>query len=409
MWIACTGGLNESSCNMTFNGTTYFYRNSADDGGAIVSYDSNIMFSGTAYVERNVANEDGGAIALRNSKLIIEPNLNIFFISNHANEKGGALHIEDYQCSLGSSVPLECFITIDGPSTSTSNISLHFVNNSAGITGSILYGGQLDRCRLYFKSTTTIANQSYQCDCQAHSYSEYSDNALETFVNMSNITQNEVPNISSTAKEINLCEEKIPELVLYPGQQFTIPLIALGQANSAVPTTVFWENIYYTNDEYRLSPSSSMINDSCTNVSFRLYTSDLELHYLFFKLYPENPCDDLVEGITFSIIVLPCPVGFDLSPADSKCACAMALKTLSIQNCHIDSKSQSVERIKNNFWISQQNNETLTLHKYPCPLDYCSSKLLNVTLSDPSVQCDFNRSGIVCGQCKKYFSLALGS
>ena len=30
-------------------------------------------------------------------------------------------------------------------------------------------------------------------------------------------------------------------------------------------------------------------------------------------------------------------------------------------------------------------------------------------LSDPSVQCDFNRTGIVCGQCQKDFSLALGS
>ena len=107
--------------------------------------------------------------------------------------------------------------------------------------------------------------------------------------------------------------------------------------------------------------------------------------------------------------MLPCPVGFDLSPADSKCVCAMALKMLSIQNCYIDSKSQSFERIRNNFWISQQNNETLILHKFPCPLDYCTSKLLNVTLSNPSVQCDFNRTEMLCGQCKKYFSLALGS
>ena len=34
-----------------------------------------------------------------------------------------------------------------------------------------------------------------------------------------------------------------------------------------------------------------------------------------------------------------------------------------------------------------------------------------MTLNDPSltVQCDFNRTGIVCGQCQKNFSLALGS
>ena len=408
-----SSAVNGDSCNMTFIVTTYFYRNIAQlSGGAIISYDSNIMFSGTVYFEGNVANEDGGAIALlTNSKLIFKPNLNIFFISNHANEAGGALYIKDYQCSLGSPVPFKCFMTIDGPSTSISNISLHFINNSAGSTGSILYGGQLDQCRLYFKSTTT--NQSDLCGYQAHSYS---DNALETFMNISNITlsqsENEdyIPNLSSTAYKIMFCEGRTPKqpLLLHPGQQFTIPLIAFGQANSTVPIKVFWE-IINQGGEYRLSPSSGIINDSCTNVSFWFYTSDLELRYLFFKLYPEHPCHDLVEGLSLRIHVLPCPVGFDLSPADSKCVCAMVLKKLSIQNCYIDSKSLSVERIRNNFWISPQNNETLILHKFPCPLDYCTSNPLNVTLSDPSVQCDFNRTGIVCGQCQTNFSLALGS
>jgi predicted outer membrane repeat protein len=394
------------SCNMTFIGTTYFYRNSAFDGGAIRSYDSNITFSGLAYFEGNVAIYYGGAIALRASKIILKPNLNILFISNYAEKIGGALYVKDSQCSLGSSVPIECFITIDGPPTSTSNISLHFENNSAGTTGSILYGGQLDQCRLYFKSTTTNSYKEPDlCDCQTHGYS---DKALKIFINMSNITQIEVPDISSTAKEIKFCEDRIPEeLDLYPGQQFTIPLIAHGQANSPVPATVFWETIN-KHGEYRLSPSSSKINDLCTNVSFWLYSSDLNLHSLDFKLYPENLCQNLI-GLTFSVHVLPCPVGFNLSRGDSKCVCGMALKQLGIHSCYIDSNSESVERLKNNFWISKQSNEILILHKFPCPLDYCMTKLLNVTLSDPSVQCDFHRTGIVCGQCKKTFSLALGS
>ena len=107
--------------------------------------------------------------------------------------------------------------------------------------------------------------------------------------------------------------------------------------------------------------------------------------------------------------MLPYPIGFNLSQGDSKCVCAMALKKLSIQNCYIDSKSQSVERIRNNFWIGKLGKETLILHKYPCPLDYCTTNPLNVTLSNPSVQCDVNRIGKLCGQCQTNFSLALGS
>ena len=95
-------------------------------------------------------------------------------------------------------------MTIDGPSTSISNISLYFEDNLAGFTGNILYGGQLDRCRLYFKSTDT--NQSDLCDCQVTQVHSYSDNALEIFLNMSDITLNEdlVPIISSTSKEIKI-------------------------------------------------------------------------------------------------------------------------------------------------------------------------------------------------------------
>ena len=53
--------------------------------------------------------------------------------------------------------------------------------------------------------------------------------------------------------------------------------------------------------------------------------------------------------------------------------------------------------------------DVLLIHEFRCPLDYCKDIPEDVNLSDPSVQCDFNRTGIVCGQCHKNFSLALGS
>ena len=171
-----------------------------------------------------------------------------------------------------------------------------------------------------------------------------------------------VPNISSKASIIADCEEsgsdEVPLLQLNPGQQFIITLIGIGQTRLPVPTIVFWEKIY-PRGEYRLSPLSHTINDSCTDVSFFLYLPELNYRDLQFKLYPDNPCQNLVEGLTLRIHVLPCPVGFDLSQVDSKCVCAMALKKLGIQNCYIDGKSGTIERMKSNFWIYEQSNETL--------------------------------------------------
>ena len=152
--------LNQYSC-ITFTGDTYFHRNRAYyiSGGAIKYHDSNITLSGIVYFESNMGNRHGGAVYMTGtSKLIFKPKLNIFFISNHANDSGGALYFDNSQCSLPGST-VEYFITIDSPISTVSDISLHFENNSAGSTGSILYGGQFDKCRLFFRTSTEQPDQ----------------------------------------------------------------------------------------------------------------------------------------------------------------------------------------------------------------------------------------------------------
>ena len=140
-------------------------------GDAIGCGDSNIVFSGLVHFEKNEADR-GGAIWLQGtSKLVLKPRLKISFISNYAQWSGGALFIKDSQCSLRSTaqIPVECFITIDGPLASISSTSFHFVNNSAGITGGTLFGGQLDTCRLCFRNRT---EQSGLCVCNDHGYND---------------------------------------------------------------------------------------------------------------------------------------------------------------------------------------------------------------------------------------------
>ena len=387
--------------NITFIGTSYFYRNTGFYGGAIQTYNNNVMFSGTAYFEENEAYKGGAMFLEGTSKLIFKPKLNISFIQNHADYSGGALYYRDSQCSLGSIVPIECFITIDGPFVSTEDISLYFENNSAGITGSVLYGGQLDKCRLFFRNSTSN-EQPHQCTYNAH---DYSDNALGIMINISTIVQhkNSTLNISSPAEKIGFCQgDEVYDV--HPGQHFSISLIALGQSNCPVPTTVLWER-QYKNIEYHLSPFSQSIGNSCTNVSFQLHSAHVTL--LDFRLYPNNPCQNPVEGLILHIDVLPCPLGFNLSKVYG-CVCDKKLEKFT-PNCYIDNNSELVERMIDNFWISKEGIHTLILYEFRCPLDYCVNNLLNVSLSDPSVQCAFNRTGTLCGQCQKNFSLALGS
>ena len=63
------------------------------------------------------------------------------------------------------------------------------------------------------------------------------------------------------------------------------------------------------------------------------------------------------------------------------------------------------------FWVGYDNgNESRGLILHPnCPFDYCTSKKTYFAVDDSDKQCNYNRSGLVCGRCSQNLSLALGS
>ena len=347
---------------------------------------------------------------LARTKLMLSSTANVSFIRNHADSRGGAIYVKDSQCSFGSIHPIECFLFIETDSNCTStNKLLFFDNNYAKNNGNNVYGGQLNECRLY----RTDYSARYPCGSTA--YNGCSDDALEIFMNISIIhsESESTTNISSQAYQIKFCEGDRPlesptkNLQLHPGEEFNITVIALDQIGSPVPTTVFNDHDEYTRYNYRLrSPLTRIIKHaSCANVTFQLL-SDNEKCHKSFKLYPDNPCQSLVNGLKLQVEILACPIGFELK--DQKCQCDSRLSQFT-QTCTIHNLIGSFKRNRNNFWISKFDDNTLIIHEYRCPLDYCKDDSINVTLNDPSVQCDLNRIELLCGRCGKNFDLALGS
>ena len=265
------GAMHIGNVNISFNVdetplnsvVVMFQHNAADTGGAIESYGSSLTFAGKVVFKANSAQVLGGAMSLFDtSKLILVPILNISFIENHANS-GGALYLQDIQCLLESLIPAECFISIHSFNADTTDISLHFENNSAGSTGSTLYGGQLNRCWLYFRTS----NELDMCGNQL--CNSYSDDALEVFMNISKIIQPEasLSNISSQAEKIKLCErDDALSVHVYPGEQFNITITATDIMGSPVAerTNILVDNVnsyYYSNYEYyyHVTPLSQYI------------------------------------------------------------------------------------------------------------------------------------------------------
>ena len=387
---------------------TSFIRNTANSlGGVVVSYDGYLQLRGNVSFIGN-RGDFGGALALYGtSRIMLNPHLSTIFANNQAKFDGGAIYFED---SVTSSqcinvVLIECFLSIG--SDSLGDISLEFTNNTAKVSGNSLYGGQLDSCRLYYGM-----NFSDSTFCQDRTGHNFSDDALGVLKSISTIS---MPDISSAPVRLCACKDNSfhgcntddIRIAIKPGQQFQLSLASLGQAQHIVNSTVLSKNVDFNND-YRLSPTIQSTGKSCTQVTYRLFSSvtDIQARIL---LYYDGPCQSLRQGLNLFIDILPCPVGFKLQ--GEECVCEARLKNFT-QRCFID--NSSIERTANNFWVSQQTNDSgpidgLVIHPGGCPFDYCTTSAINVTLDNPNVQCDNNRSGILCGTCKDKFSLTLGS
>ena len=400
-----------------------FRQNKATRGGSIACFPCNLSFAGVVHFIDNTAYVGGAIFLSFNARVLFMSSLQMSFIRNHGNDSGGAIYVFDGRCLLYASAT-DCFFSIVGVDAIAANISLLFVNNSAGYTGSTLYGGQLNECRLWF------INTSNENQCGITTYNGYTDNALETFMNISTIQLQEkaLKNISSNAQDIKLCRNnnvintKDSEIVrVYPGQEISIRLMSAGQAGNGVRAKLVrvYERslmMLYSNASYNIRDTiqddyssldflSPYADSSCSNVSFRLY-SILNDGLETFRLYPN--CQSSFPGLNLRFEVLPCPLGFMLSIEEKKCICNNILQKVT-SDCYID--TFSIRRARNNYWISKANDATFILHDSRCPLDYCKTDPVNVTLGvkHESAQCDFNRNGTLCGQCKANYSLALSS
>ena len=274
---------------------------------------------------------------------------------------------------------------------------LQFVENSATRAGTVLYGGQLDGCRLYF-----------ECDSQV----SYNSTPLELFKSISYIESedNVTAVIASDPFQVCFCNNDIPNCTIersvqtVTGRAFSLSLVTVGQGNFTVPSSVR----VGLNSDFQLDPTENIqrTNKTCSNVTYSLSSSQPLVKLI---LYPDGPCRDTgMARREVQITFLPCPDGFMLS--GEKCICEERLHPYTT-NCNVS--DSSIQRKENNFWMKAiYSNETyqgLVIHPSRCPFDYCVNTPVEIILQRIDAQCAHNRSGTLCGACIHNFSLSLGS
>ena len=412
-------------------------------GGGIQAISSSVkVYTGESQIttsvvhfSRNLAKKGGGLCLEVNAKLyVLKPYSSkrslyaLQFTSNMA-EYGGAVYVADdtnavtcastsYQTHYTST---ECFMqTLVLHGTVSSHVNLvntNFTENYAEISGSMLYGGLLDRCTVSPSAEVYIKyNDYYGAQPGAMSGAEY----------ITSITNIDVMSVNSDPVRICFCNNTNkpdchlkPPLVHVPkGGNFTVSLAAVDQLNNSISYATIHSLLNSTESGLREGQLIQRTGEACTDLTFSVFSPHQSEELI---LYSEGPCKDAKlsqSRLVIQFTTCKCPVGFQPKATETtrcECECDSNLKPY-ITNCIPETKTLIRE---GSFWLTHVNitktPNTYNYLFYPhCPYDYCHPPSTRVgvnlnTASGPDAQCALNRSGLLCGTCQAGLSLSLGS
>ena len=194
---------------------------------------------------------------------------------------------------------------------------------------------------------------------------------------------------------------------LYPGQTLTIALYANVEITFNTTEIIVASDAYITPwpcTVLNAKENFQLIGKNCTTVKYTITFPNNNWCELSLKMLRMQSFYD-----TYYIKELQCPLGF--VKIDGICQCYSSFKQFGFTDCDIN--TQTILR-PNNGWLlfdaHHQPNDSYSCYiSQQCPFDYCKSSSFYLNLSTPDSQCQFNRSGILCGQCQQGLSTVFGS
>ena len=462
------GGITSFQSTVIFNGNISLFNNQAIDGGALLATESTIiMYGDTTISYNNAIDGSGGGISLHQSDLEVKGSCNISsnhamrgggihatsstvtvyesgnlqfvdnnavngsgiylevnpriyilkenpsdeilleFKGNHA-DYGGAVYVADDTNSGACSPNIECFIQtlalyLSTFSSKRISVNMAFFGNTASERGSNLFGGLLDRC---VQSSFT---ELYELD------EDIRDQYYSGFNYLQNISNIESHSISSlpvrvcfcTSDGQPVCSHPPPLIEVKKGEAFTVSLVAVDQVNNSVEANII-SSLSSSHGGFGEGQQIQDVGTNCTSLTYNVFSShDNET----MKLYADGPCGSSIPSIQTLCVIFSdctCPIGFmpsNISDSKCECICSMELKSY-ITSC--DSTTNSLIKENINSWITYQYGYVTYSN---CPFDYCETNVsIDLNLSNGTdAQCNNNRRGVLCGACRKNFSLSLGS
>ena len=198
---------------------------------------------------------------------------------------------------------------------------------------------------------------------------------------------------------------------LYPGQTLTTFLhhkrVSISNSDTATAVAVKTDiNQAYITPCIVLNVSENIqpavANKSCNKLRYTIGFPTKSYCELFLKMVSDS--DSYIN--VFHIRQITCPTGF--VKIDKRCQCDPVLVQYGIINCNIN--DQTILRPANSWISATTHNNSYTYHiSLHCPFHYCLSLSSHLNFSTPNSQCQFNRSGLLCGHCHQGLSTIFSS
>ena len=194
-------------------------------------------------------------------------------------------------------------------------------------------------------------------------------------------------------------------ITIFRGQTLNVSVMCVGLLDYP-SSCVFQAEAITSGTEIALA--TKVVNAHCINFSYVIRIRSVEIKSYSLRLFSDMGNKEQIN-ISNSVVIQTnindCPFGLKTVLRDGNlvCICSDHLHREKIV-CNIDELTLYKTAP---MWVGNYSGD-ITVHRN-CPFGYCKTNFTAVNIFNQQDQCDWNRSGVLCGACRPGLSLVLGT
>ena len=350
-----------------------------------------IFTDGLSIIANNSSPDNGGGIYLGKDSTLTVRYGYVRFINNTAQVYGGAIYSSDRSNEFIEAIKFDYKKETNCKVQNLLN-NADFINNSAVIAGDVFYGGEYMECKPYTKLT-------YQAVLHCENLPKNSIYPLSTISSDPLLV---CPCVNGT---IN-CTIRSLHKEVYPGQILKVSLVTVGLCGGVSPGTIA---VKYDENNINLVSTGDYATTSCTTFNYTVKMTTYTSRTTLTMDVSDGNFYYNIGTINISLSILPCPLGLALDSISGNCVCNDDITHISGVICNTSWMPYPIKRSGSNWIAHQYHKHNCTIAHTGCPFDYCNMSPVKFNLNKSDLQCNYNRSGVLCGKCIQGLSLMMGS